>query len=432
MARVAALVLAASAHSWPALDAALLAYPARHAAALARLERGAPTKFVLVGAHHGLGNREHSLLSAFALALAADAALFVDWGAGQRCAGPRRRLRKKRGVCTAGTLDESYAAPGFAWTRLAMAGGRPRVKGTSFSVRARVRLTHASERELVAADLGDGRWNHSMIVTTDHHFLKAVLCNAGVRVSSRRVKICSMAHPTHRSVSTQASGLFPPDYLAAQRALEAFLLRPAARVRAAVTMALKESSGCGVGVHLRKKGPDWRAGGMWPRLRRVVAAHAGGLLIGSDGHSAGLKRDLIALARADNVSVVAARVDDPALEALVENHLFSACAFLIPTRGSTFFNVAVVRATVRDDVRDILACPQQRKAINPFDGRPLPCMFDPSCPAVLPDAQFERGSVGEYKPRSGCSPLHGGCAWMRTGGGAKRPRAAKHLGGGMN
>lgn len=125
MARVAALVLAASAHSWPALDAALLAYPARHAAALARLERGAPTKFVLVGAHHGLGNREHSLLSAFALALAADAALFVDWGAGQRCAGPRRRLRAKRGVCTAGTLDESYAAPGFAWTPSPWpAGGR--------------------------------------------------------------------------------------------------------------------------------------------------------------------------------------------------------------------------------------------------------------------------------------------------------------------
>ena len=35
---------------------------------------------------------------------------------------------------------------------------------------------------------------------------------------------------------------------------------------------------------------------------------------------------------------VEARVDDPALEALVENHLFSRCAFLVPTRGSTFFN----------------------------------------------------------------------------------------------
>lgn len=48
---------------------------------------------------------------------------------------------------------------------------------------------------------------------------------------------------------------------------------------------------------------------------------------------------------------------------------------------------------------------------------------------MLPDAQFERGSIGEYKPRSGCSPLHGGCAWMRTGHSTQRARAAKHLGG---
>ena len=75
------------------------------------------------------------------------------------------------------------------------------------------------------------------------------------------------------------------------------------------------------------------------------------------------------------------------------------------------------------------ACPQAKKAINPFDGRPMPCMFDPTCPAALPDAQFERGSIGEYKPRSGCSPLHGGCAWMRTGHSTQRARAAKHLGG---
>ena len=123
------------------------------------------------------------------------------------------------------------------------------------------------------------------------------------------------------------------------------------------------------------------------------------------------------------------KVDDPALEALVENHLFSQCKFLVPTRGSTFFNVAAVRAMDRDDIRDVLACPQAKKAINPFDGRPMPCMFDPTCPATLPDAQFERGSIGEYKPRSGCSPLHGGCSWMRTGHSTQRARAAKHLGG---
>ena len=56
----------------------------KHAAAVARLEKGQDAKVVLVGAHHGLGNREHALLSAFGLALATDAALFVDWGAGHR------------------------------------------------------------------------------------------------------------------------------------------------------------------------------------------------------------------------------------------------------------------------------------------------------------------------------------------------------------
>ena len=46
--------------------------------------------------------------------------------------------------------------------------------------------------------------------------------------------------------------------------------------------------------------------------------------------------------------------------------------------------------------------------------------------------EVQRGSIGEYKPRSGCSPLHGGCAWMRTGHSTQRARAAKHLGGKMN
>ena len=127
---LATLATLACARAWPALDEALAAYPGKHAAAVAKLEKGQGAKVVLVGAHHGLGNREHALLSSFGLALATDAALFVDWGAGQKCAGPRRQLRRKRSVCTAGSLDASYASPGFAWTRLAMAGGRPRVKGT--------------------------------------------------------------------------------------------------------------------------------------------------------------------------------------------------------------------------------------------------------------------------------------------------------------
>ena len=88
---------------------------------------------------------------------------------------------------------------------------------------------------------------------------------------------------------------------------------------------------------------------------------------------------------------------------------------------------------------------RRRRGVDPFDREDLPVaavlsdrtrevarlagLFDPTCPVELPAAQFERGSIGEYKPRSGCSPLHGGCAWMRTGHSTQRARAAKHLGG---
>ena len=85
---LATLATLACARAWPALDEALAAYPGKHAAAVAKLEKGQDAKVVLVGAHHGLGNREHALLSSFALALATDAALFVDLrrSRGQRAA----------------------------------------------------------------------------------------------------------------------------------------------------------------------------------------------------------------------------------------------------------------------------------------------------------------------------------------------------------
>ena len=73
--RLALTLILAGAHAWPALDEALRAYPRKHAAAVAKLEKGQDAKVVLVGAHHGLGNREHALLSSFGLALATDAAL---------------------------------------------------------------------------------------------------------------------------------------------------------------------------------------------------------------------------------------------------------------------------------------------------------------------------------------------------------------------
>ena len=89
MTRLKQLLLAALATStratWPRLEEALKNYPSIHARETARLKAGdASAKFVLVVCYHGLGNRHHALVSAFALALARDAALYVDWP-DQRC-----------------------------------------------------------------------------------------------------------------------------------------------------------------------------------------------------------------------------------------------------------------------------------------------------------------------------------------------------------
>ena len=90
MPRLGLIVLAALATStratpWPRLDEALKNYPSIHARETARLKAGDTTaKFVLVVCYHGLGNRHHALVSAFALALARNAALYVDWP-DQRC-----------------------------------------------------------------------------------------------------------------------------------------------------------------------------------------------------------------------------------------------------------------------------------------------------------------------------------------------------------
>ena len=88
MTRLGLILLAALATStratWPRLDEALANYPSIHARETARLKAGQPAKFVLVVCYHGLGNRHHALVSAFALALARDAALYVDWP-DQRC-----------------------------------------------------------------------------------------------------------------------------------------------------------------------------------------------------------------------------------------------------------------------------------------------------------------------------------------------------------
>ena len=66
-----ATLAAAAATPWPRLDEALANYPSIHARETAKIKNGDKTaKFVLVVCYHGLGNRHHALVSAFALALA--------------------------------------------------------------------------------------------------------------------------------------------------------------------------------------------------------------------------------------------------------------------------------------------------------------------------------------------------------------------------
>ncbi len=80
-----AVATLATSTPWPRLDEALANYPSIHARETAKIKNGDKTaKFVLVVCYHGLGNRHHALVSAFALALARDAALYVDWP-DQRC-----------------------------------------------------------------------------------------------------------------------------------------------------------------------------------------------------------------------------------------------------------------------------------------------------------------------------------------------------------
>mmetsp|Transcript_18889 Transcript_18889/g.58974 ORF Transcript_18889/g.58974 Transcript_18889/m.58974 type:complete len:439 (-) Transcript_18889:1214-2530(-) len=229
------------------------------------------------------------------------------------------------------------------------------------------------------ADLSAGPWNTTVVVRTWHRFLREVLCNERVA----------------------ASGLFPPDQLAAQRALEEYLLAPTDAIAAAAARGIKNGGGCAVGVHLRAKkagrlgikGNDqnyfqWTEAEVWPRLRKALAGQPGGLFIAADGHSQGIRARFVAAARREKIAIVEPEwkgvAPSPAAAALAENHVLSRCAHLVPTDpSSTFFTVAAVRAASSNPrVRAVYVCPAtvvEASPLSPF-GQQQPCFFETTCP----------------------------------------------------
>ena len=146
------LTLAAAAFAtstpWPRLDEALANYPSIHARETAKIKAGDKSaKFVLVVCYHGLGNRHHALVSAFALALARDAALYVDWP-DQRC--NKWAQAGDAAACEASGLEDLFQRPPFDWTALASGHKdkgsrlRGRVRGEKKYAWAGWRLSHGS------------------------------------------------------------------------------------------------------------------------------------------------------------------------------------------------------------------------------------------------------------------------------------------------
>ena len=108
----AALVCLATAYSCSRLELALQNYPRVHDRNLRAFEKGDPAaRIVRAKVKNGLGNREQALLSSFALALAANAALVVEW--------PLRGCDNYAGVavdCDEVGAEELYERPPFNWT----------------------------------------------------------------------------------------------------------------------------------------------------------------------------------------------------------------------------------------------------------------------------------------------------------------------------
>jgi len=409
-------------HKWRPLANALAAYPAVHARELLKLQRGdLSARVVFAITANGLGNRVHPLLSSFALALVQDAALVVRWT--PRGCDRQADLEALAGNCGGEEkegIEDHFKHPGFNWTvSFALCGFRHRTptticvsnllhpnvyprEGKSRQVPMGTYYQDEHQDVVRRANLSEAPWNTTIVVHTWHRFLREVLCNPGVA----------------------ESGLFPPDQLEAQRALEEYLLVPTDAIAAAAARGVEAAGGCALGLHLRDKSgqrynnhtvheqrpgdifanfPVQNEAELWPRLRAAMAGrgdekNGGGLFIAADGHSQGLRARLVDAARRENVKIVEPDWlgSKPPIElvAYTENLILSQCAQLVPTGHppSTFFAMAAARAVASNPrVRAALACPASRVEASPLSpsGESQPCLFEPSCPD--PSVRFSGG-----------------------------------------
>mmetsp|Transcript_30609 Transcript_30609/g.94649 ORF Transcript_30609/g.94649 Transcript_30609/m.94649 type:complete len:329 (+) Transcript_30609:121-1107(+) len=254
--------------AWPALQKAIADYPKFHASELEKIKKGdTSARFLILTAYHGLGNRERSMMSGFAFALANRLALFIDFPTAECDALADR----KHVACNPAELHNMYKEPPFHWTAVSKCRDRSKINGMHDVCigKTRVRggnvinLQDDTEEEVIRRG-GVHKIGPRVLMHSDHTMLKYVVCDNGVR----------------------KTGLFPPDFFAAQRQIEAFLLRPSKDVRERADTALKAAGGCAVGLHLRgKEDHHERVDIILDDLEPALAAAPGGLFVLGDGNN---------------------------------------------------------------------------------------------------------------------------------------------------
>jgi len=358
---------------WPALTKALDEYPAFHAKELKKIKNGdASARWLVLNAYHGLGNRERAMMSGFAFALVNRLAFFVEFDT----AGCDKEADKGNVKCQPADLQNMYKGHGFDWralTKCLPRHGRTKPKPTDVCLHPGykkvkggvVDLRVQSEEKLIRR--GVAAIGPRVLMHSDHTLLKYIVCDKAVR----------------------KSGLFPPDFFAAQRQIEAFLLQPRGDVRDRAQAALKRAGGCAVGLHLRGPGAGHHrdAGVFLDDLAPALAAAPGGLFVLGDGNNEQKKKDIVKQARRRGMNVVDVEGSGQKgglMSALAENLVLSSCAMLVPTTRSSFFSIAAVRAAARRDVRDAFFCGVAHNRSVPLPGPPClsHCMFNTTCPRL--------------------------------------------------